>query len=64
MAENRACDGAPSPEVNYCLIEQFLWLHEKAMAKRYFDIYRDGLLKNLGSGPDPAFMTLLEGRMT
>lgn len=45
-------------ELNYSLIELLLRSNESAMAKRYYEFYRNGLRKNLGCTPDRAFANL------
>jgi len=46
-------------ELNYRLIEALLITHELIMASKYYDLYRNGILKSLNQEPDAAFKNLL-----
>ncbi len=47
-------------ELNYALIEALLLSNERMHALKYFEIYRNGLLKKLKTEPDAAFKKLLK----
>lgn len=42
-------------DLNYKLVEAMLSANEKSLAKKYFEIYKTGLMLNLGQAPDEAF---------
>ena len=46
-------------ELNYRLIEALQLANEQIMAVKYFDLYRDGLMRKLRLKPDGAFKKLL-----
>ncbi len=46
-------------ELNYRLIEVLLLTHERALATKHYDLYRNGLAKKLGQEPDASFKKLL-----
>ena len=46
-------------ELNYRLIEVLLLANERILASKYYKLYRNGLLKNLGQEPDEALRKLM-----
>lgn len=48
-------------ELNYRLIEALWITHECIMAKKYYDLYCEGLAKRLRQEPDAAFKKLFDG---
>ncbi len=47
-------------ELNYRLVEALLLTNERALAVKYYEIYRNGLMKTLRVEPDAAFVKLLK----
>lgn len=47
-------------ELNYRLVETLLMSHERMMAAKYYELYRNGLMKRLKTEPDDAFKKLFE----
>ncbi len=46
-------------ELNYMLVEVLILLNERILAVKYYDIYRNSLIKKLGQEPDDAFRKLI-----
>lgn len=46
-------------ELNYRLMEALLLTNERILAEKYFDLYRNGLMKKMKLEPDDAFKKLL-----
>ena len=44
--------------LNYRLVEALLLGHDRAMATKYYDLYRDGLMKKFQTEPDADFKGL------
>ncbi|MDQ7094671.1 response regulator [Desulfosporosinus sp. PR] len=47
-------------ELNYRLVEVLLLAHNRAVAVKYYELYRQGLMKRLGTEPDEEFRKLLK----
>lgn len=50
-------------ELNYRLIKALMLTHERTLAIRHYEIYKNSLAKKLGAEPDKAFTRLLRGSM-
>lgn len=47
-------------DLNYRLVEALLLTHNRAIAVKYYELYRNGLMKKLRTEPDDAFRRLLK----
>lgn len=47
-------------ELNYRLVETLLLTHNRAMAAKYYEVYRNGLIKKFKTEPDTDFKKLLK----